>query len=86
MVLNTQTPHPIYNQQPRTTMQSTIKKRKKTQHAYNHKEKNSNQQSQNYYYSHFYFKTKQKRPSGAVRTAKRTKEALRQIFRAIITI
>jgi len=61
-------------------MQDTIKTRKKTQHAYNHKEKNSNQQSQDYYYSHFYFKAKQKRPSGAVRMAKRTKEALRQIF------
>jgi hypothetical protein len=61
-------------------MQDTIKKRKKTQHAYNNKEKNSNQQSQTYHYSHFYFKAKQKRPSGAVRTAKRTKEALRQIF------
>ena len=61
-------------------MRDTIKKGKKTQHAYNHKEKNSNQQSQNYYYSHFYFKTKQKRPSGAVRGEKRTKEALRQIF------
>jgi hypothetical protein len=86
MVLNTQTPHPIYNQQPRTTMQDTSKIRKKTQHAHNHKKKNSNQPCQNYYYFHFYFKTKQKRPSGAVRTAKRTKEALRQIFRAIITI
>jgi hypothetical protein len=39
MVLNTQTPHPIYNQQPRTTMQDTSKIRKKTQHAYNHKKK-----------------------------------------------
>jgi hypothetical protein len=67
-------------------MRDTIKKRKKTQHAYNHKEENSNQPSQHYYYSHFYFKTKQTRPSGAVRTAKRTKEALRQIFKAIITI
>ena len=74
--------HPIQyktsNQEQQCKTQ--LKKRKKTQHAYNHKEKNSNQQSQNYYYSHFYFKTKQKRPSGAVRTAKRTKEALRQIF------
>ena len=86
MVLNTQTPHPIYNQQPRTTMQDTSKIRKKTQHAHNHKEENSNQPSQHYYYSHFYFKTKQTRPSGAVRTAKRTKEALRQNFKAIITI
>jgi hypothetical protein len=47
---------------------------------------NANQSSQSHYYFHFYFKTKQKRPSGAVRTAKRTKEALRQIFKAIITI
>ena len=39
MVLNTQTPHPIYNQQPRTTMQDTSKIRKKTQHAHNHKKK-----------------------------------------------
>ena len=39
MVLNTQTPHPIYNQQPRTTMQDTSKIRKKTQHAHNHKQK-----------------------------------------------
>jgi hypothetical protein len=39
MVLNTQTPHPIYNQQPRTTMQDTSKTRKKTQHAHNHKKK-----------------------------------------------
>ena len=39
MVLNTQTPHPIYNQQPRTTMQDTSKIRKKTQHAYNHKKR-----------------------------------------------
>ncbi len=41
---------------------------------------NANQSSQSHYYSHFNFKTKQTRPSGAVRTAKRTKEALRQIF------
>jgi hypothetical protein len=61
-------------------MRDTIKKRKKTQHAYNHKEENPNQPSQHYYYSHFYFKTKQTRPIGAARTAKRTKEALRQIF------
>jgi hypothetical protein len=47
---------------------------------------NANQSSQSHYYSHFNFKTKQTRPSGAVRTAKRTKEALRQIFKAIITI
>jgi hypothetical protein len=39
MVLNTQTPHPIYNQQPRTTMQDTSKIRKKTQHAHNQKRK-----------------------------------------------
>jgi len=39
MVLNTQTPHPIYNQHPRTTMQDTSKIRKKTQHAHNHKKK-----------------------------------------------
>ena len=87
MMLNTQTPHPIYNQQPRTTMQDTSNIRKKTQHAHNHKKKNSNQPCQNYYYFHFHFKAKQKKqPSGAVRTAKRTKEALRQIFKAIITI
>ena len=65
---------------------STIKKKEKTQHAHNHKEDNSNQPSQNYYYSQFYFKTNQTRPSGAARTAKRTKEALRQIFKTIITI
>ena len=73
--------HPIqYKTSNQEQQCKTQLKRKKTQHAYNHKEKNSNQQSQNYYYSHFYFKTKQKRPSGAVRTAKRTKKALRQIF------
>jgi hypothetical protein len=44
------------------------------------KKRERNQSSQNHYYSHFYFKTKQTQPSGAVRTAKRTKEALRQIF------
>jgi hypothetical protein len=87
MVLNTEKSHLIQTKQPRTTMQDTIKKRKrKTPHAYNQKEKNSNQPSQNYYYSHFYLKSKQTRPSGAVRTAKRTEEALRQIFKAIITI
>ena len=86
MVLNTQTPHPIYNQQPRTTMQDTSKIKKENTTRPYIKKKNSNQPCQNYYYFHFYFKTKQKRPSGAVRTAKRTKEALRQIFKAIITI
>ncbi len=29
MVLNTQTPHPIYNQQPRTKMQDTSKIKRK---------------------------------------------------------
>jgi len=57
-----------------------------TPHAYTQQEKNSNQPSQSYFYSHFYLKTKQTQPSGAVRTAKRTEEALRQIFKAIITI
>jgi hypothetical protein len=67
-------------------MQDTIKKERKHNTPIIIKKKNSNQPSQNYYYSHFYFKTKQTRPSGAVRTAKRTEEALRQIFKAIITI
>ncbi len=39
MVLNTQTPHPIYNQQPRTTKQDTSRKQMKTQHAHNHKKR-----------------------------------------------
>jgi hypothetical protein len=62
------------------------RKGKKTPHADNQKEKNSNKPSQNYYYSHFYLKTKQTQAKYAVRAAKRTEEALRQIFKAIITI
>ncbi len=48
--------------------------------------KNSNQPSQNHYYSHFYLKTEQTQADYAVLAAKRTEEALRQIFKAIITI
>jgi hypothetical protein len=86
MVLNTQ--HLIQSITSNQKQQSKTqkKKRKKTPHAYSQIKKNSNQPSQNYYYSHFYLKTKQTQPSGAVRTAKRTEEALRQIFKAIITI
>ncbi len=58
----------------------------KLQHTPKIEKKERNQSSKNHYYSHFYLKTKQTRPSGAVRTAKRTKEALRKIFKAIITI
>jgi hypothetical protein len=86
MVLNTQTPHPIYNQQPRTTMQDTSKIRKKTQHAHNHKKKIQTNHVKTIIIFIFTSKQNKKRPSGAVLTAKRTKEALRQIFKAIITI
>ena len=87
MVLNTQTPHPIYNQQPRTTMQDTSKIRKKTQHAHNHKKKEFKPTMSKLLLFSFLLQSKtKKQPSGAVRTAKRTKEALRQIFKAIITI
>jgi hypothetical protein len=80
MVLNTQTPHPIYNQQPRTTMQDTSKIRKKTQHAHNHKKKNSNQPCQNYYYFHFYFKTKQKTTKRRSSHGKKNKGSLKANF------
>ncbi len=59
---------------------------KNTPYAYSQMEKNSNQPSQSHYYSHFYFKPKQTYADYAILAAKRTEEALRQIFKAIITI
>jgi hypothetical protein len=53
---------------------------KNTPHAYGQIKKNFNQPSQNHYYSHFYLKTEQTHANYAIRTAKRTEEALRQIF------
>jgi hypothetical protein len=52
----------------------------KLQHTPKIEKKERNQSSKNHYYSHFYLKTKQAHANYAVRTAKRTKEALRQIF------
>jgi hypothetical protein len=49
-------------------------------------EKNSNQSDQSHYLSHFYLKTKQTHANHAVRAAKRTGNALRQLFEAIIPI
>ena len=62
------------------------RKRKKTPHAYNRMKRNSDQSNQSHYYSHFYLKTKQTQAGYAVRATKRIEEALRQIFKAIITI
>jgi hypothetical protein len=53
-------------------------------HAYSQRERNSNQSNQSRYYSHFYLKTKQKHANYAIRAAKRTGNALRQLFEAII--
>ncbi len=55
-----------------------------TPHAYGQMKKNSDQPSQNHYYSHFNLKTKQTHANYAVRAAKRTGNALRQIYKAII--
>ena len=55
---------------------------KNTPHAYSQMKKNFNQPSQNHYYSHFYLKTEQTHADYAIRTAKRTEEALRQIFKS----
>ena len=57
-------------------LQHTPKIEKKIEH---------NQSSKNHYYSHFYLKTKQAHATYAVRTAKRTGNALRQIYEAIIS-
>jgi hypothetical protein len=48
--------------------------------------KNSDQSDRSYYFSHFYLKTKQTHAHYAVRAAKRTGNALRQLFEAIIPI
>ncbi len=45
---------------------------------------NSNQSNQSHYYSHFYFRTKQTHADYAIRAAKRTGNALRRIYKAII--
>jgi hypothetical protein len=55
-------------------------KMKNTPHAYSQMKKNFNQPSQNHYYSHFYLKTEQTHADYAIRTAKRTEDALRQIL------
>jgi hypothetical protein len=55
-------------------------------HAYSQIKKNSDQSDQSYYFSHFYLKTKQTHANYAVRAAKRTGNALRQLFEAIIPI
>jgi hypothetical protein len=47
--------------------------------------RNANQSSQSHYYSHFYLKTNQTHANYAVRAAKRTGNALRQLFEAIIS-
>ena len=67
--------------------QSKIQKQNEiTTHAYCRKEKrNANQSSQSHYYSHFNLKTKQTHANHAVRAAKRTGNALRQIYEAIIS-
>jgi hypothetical protein len=44
--------------------------------------RNSYQSGQSHYYSHFYLKTEQTHEDCAIRMAKRTEEALRQIFRS----
>jgi hypothetical protein len=49
------------------------------------KRRNANQSSQSHYYSHFNLKTKQTHANHAVRAAKRTGNALRQIYEAIIS-
>ena len=53
---------------------------KNTPHAYSQRKRNSDQPSQSHCYSHFYLKTEQTHANYAIRTAKRTEEALRQIF------
>jgi hypothetical protein len=55
-------------------------------HAHNQMKKNSNQSDQSHHFSHFYLKTKQTHANYAVRAAKRTGNALRQLFEAIIPI
>ncbi len=86
MVLKTQ--HLIQSKKQATKNNNARnnRKRKKIPHAYKQRKKNSNQPYQTYYYSHFYLKTIQTQASYSVRAAKRTEEALRQIFKAIITI
>ena len=59
---------------------------KNTPHAYSQMKRNSDQPSQSHCYSHFYLKTEQTQAGYAVRATKRIEEALRQIFKAIITI
>jgi hypothetical protein len=55
-----------------------------TPHAYNRMKRNSDQSNQSHYYSHFYLKTKQTHADYAIRVAKRTGNALRQLYEAII--
>ncbi len=60
-------------------------KKEYSPNAYSQMRKNSNQLYQNHYYLHVYFRTKQTHADYAVRAAKRTGNALRQIYEAIIS-
>ena len=74
----------IQSKQPGETMQNTTAKWNYNTRLKS-KKKERNQSSKNHYYSHFYLKTKQAHANYAVRTAKRTGNALRQIYEAIIS-
>ncbi len=72
----------VSNQEKQCKIQHNVKN---APHAYNQIKKNSYHSSQSHYYSNFYLKSKQTHADYAIRAVKRTGNALRQLFEAIIS-